>query len=129
MRWWPRREWRPSPDRAVTEPTRRHEHPCAACGARWAHVDISCVFEEPDRVRRGDAALCPRCRKDRLLYVPLLLEFAAGGDPRGLPAEAWRRWANDVRREYRLRLLVAVVYVGVAAFAVGVLVEQWWFAR
>jgi hypothetical protein len=90
---------------------------------------MRCAFEGPDRIHRGDTALCARCRKDRLLYVPLVLELAAGGDPRGLRAEAWRRWANDVRREYWLRLLVAVVYVGVAAFAAGVFVEQWWWAR
>lgn len=108
---------------------RRHEHPCSACGARWAHVNVDCAFDEPDRLTRGDAALCPRCHKHRLLHVPLLLELAAGADPRGLRAEAWRRWANDVRREYGLRLLVAVVYVGLAAFAAGVFFEQWWSAR
>jgi hypothetical protein len=108
---------------------RRHAHPCAACGARWAPVDVSGVVDGDDREGGGDAALCPRCGKDRLLHVPLLLELAAGGDPRGFRAEAWRRWANDVRREYRLRLLAAVVYAAVAAFAVGMFFEQWWPAR
>jgi hypothetical protein len=84
--------------------------------------------KQEDRVPRGDAAiaLCPRCRKDRLLHVPLLLEIAAGDDPCGLRAEAWRQWADDARREYRRRLLTTVIYVGVAAFMAGVFFEQWW---
>lgn len=108
---------------------RRHEHRCSLCGAQWTHANSNCVFVEDDRIHRGDAALCVRCRKHRLLHVPLLLELAAGADPHGLRAEAWRRWANDVRREYGLRLLVAVIYAGLTAFAIGVFFEQWWSAR
>jgi hypothetical protein len=90
-------------------------------------MNVTGVKQE-DRVYRGDAAiaLCPRCRKDRLLHVPLLLEIAASADPRGLRAEAWRLWANDARREYRLRLVTTIVYVAVASFMVGVFFEQWW---
>lgn len=110
----------------MTQTPARHEHACAVCGARWAHTAVGCLVEEVDGPRHGDAGVCPRCRKDRLLHVPLLLEIESGGDPRGLRAEAWRRWADDVRREYRLRLLVAVVEVGLAAFMAGIFFEQWW---
>ena len=99
-----------------------HAHPCAVCGEPWTGVDTTPVCGEDATV----IVLCPRCRKDRWLHVPLLLELAAGGDPHGLRAEAWRRWANDVRRQYRLRVLIAVVYVAVAALAAGIFFEQWW---
>jgi hypothetical protein len=108
---------------------RRHQHACCACGAGWAHAEVHCGVTEDVGAGGGDAALCARCRNDRRLYVPLLLELAAGADPQGLRAEAWRRWANDVRRDYRLRLLIAVVYAGLAAFMAGVFFEQWWCAR
>ena len=103
----------------------RHEQRCAVCTAQWTPRTVDRMADEHDAVFQ----LCPRCSKDRLLHVPLLLAIAGGRDPHGLRAEAWRRWANDVRREYRLRLAVAIVDVGLAAFLAGVFFEQWWCVR